>query len=352
MSNFRIGILGATGAVGQRFIQLLQDHPWFRIHALFASDRSSGQSYREACTWRLPTPLPEPVAAMPVYPCEPRHASGLDLVFSALPSSSAKTIEPAFAKAGYPVISNAGAYRMAEDVPLLIPEVNPDHTRLIPIQQRNRNWSKGYIVTNPNCSTIGLVPPLKALQEAFGLDQVMVTTMQAVSGAGYPGPPLSEIGDNVLPFIRGEEEKIESEPKKLLGRFSAGRIIEAPVRLAAQANRVHVSDGHLEAVNFSLLEDAELEQVREVLRGFRGVPQQAGLPFAPEHPIVVMDEEDRPQPKKDRDLGKGMAVAVGRLRPCPLFHFRMMVLSHNTIRGAAGAAILNAELLVHQGFVA
>ena len=349
MKKLRVGILGATGAVGQRFIQLLEDHPQFTITALCASDNSAGRTYADAATWRLPTTMPAAVRAMTVLPCHPDAVSNVDFVFSALPASSAKDVEPAFAAAGYPVISNASYYRMVEDVPLLIPEVNPEHTALIDVQRKKRGW-KGYIVTNPNCATIGLVPPLKALAH-FGLDKIMVTTMQATSGAGYPGPPIEVIGDNVLPFIGGEDEKIESEPRKLLGTFSGEAINEAEIVISAQANRVHVSDGHLESVSFSLKDKPSLEAITEALNAFRGVPQEAGLPFAPDQAIIVFDEGDRPQPKLDRDAGKGMAISVGRIRNCPVLGYRMVVLSHNTVRGAAGAAILNAELLAHQGYL-
>ena len=349
MNTFKVGILGATGAVGQRFIQLLEDHPQFTISALCASDNSAGRTYADAATWRLPTTMPAAVRAMIVLPCKPEAVSDVDFVFSALPASSAKEVEPAFAAAGYPVISNASYFRMVEDVPLLIPEVNPEHTALIDVQRKNRGW-KGYIVTNPNCATIGLVPPLKALAH-FGLEKILVTTMQATSGAGYPGPSIEVIGDNVLPYIGGEDEKIESEPRKLLGTFNGEGISEADLVVSAQANRVHVTDGHLESVSFSLKEKPSLELLKATLENFKGVPQEAELPFAPDQAIVVFEENDRPQPKLDRDTGKGMTVSVGRIRECPVLGYRMMVLSHNTVRGAAGAAILNAELLAHQGYL-
>ena len=348
MRKLKAGILGATGAVGQRFIQLLEHHPWFEVTALCASAASSGQTYAQAVTWRLPTPMPDNVKTLKVRPCEPSFEA--DLVFSALPSSAARTVEPLFAAAGFPVISNASAFRMVEDAPLVIPEINPDHTGLIAVQQKNRGWP-GFIVTNPNCSTIGLALPLKALDQAFGLKKIFVVTMQAVSGAGYPGPSLETIGDNVLPFIGGEEEKIESEPKKLLGRWDGRAIQPADLTISAQANRVHVSDGHLEVVSFSLAQKTSAEELTRVLTAFEGAPQKENFPSAPKPVIVVRSESDRPQPKLDRDEGRGMAVSVGRIRSCPILDFRMLVLSHNTIRGAAGAAILNAELLAHQGYL-
>lgn len=347
MKKFNVAILGATGAVGQRFIQLLEGHPWFEIGALCASDRSSGKTYGEAATWRLPTPLPETMRTMTVKPCAPDGLE-VDFAFSALPSGSAREVEPAFAAAGIPVVSNASAWRMGEDIPLLIPEVNPEHTGMIDVQKKNRGWD-GYIVTNPNCATIGLVPPLKALHDKYGVTKVLAATMQATSGAGYPGPPIEVIGDNVVPFINGEEDKIETEPQKLLGVWDGEKLDFADMVISAQASRVHVSDGHLEAVSFSLNGNPSVEEVIQTMEEFVGEPQKAGLPFAPEKPVIVMREADRPQPKLDRDAGKGMAVTVGRVRECPLLGYKMMVLSHNTVRGAAGAAILNAELLAHQG---
>ncbi len=349
MKKFNVAILGATGAVGQRFIQLLEGHPWFTIGALCASDRSEGKTYAEAATWRLPTALPETIKAMRVHACTP-DGLNVDFAFSALPSDSAKTVEPAFAEAGIPVVSNASAWRMGEDIPLLIPEVNPEHTAMIEVQRKNRGW-KGYIVTNPNCATIGLVPPLKALHDAFGVEKIMVTTMQATSGAGYPGPPIEVIGDNVVPFINGEEDKIETEPQKLLGKWDGEKLNFAEMVISSQATRVHVSDGHLESVSFSLREKPSVDEVIAAMASFTGIPQEAGLPFAPKNPVIVSREADRPQPKLDRDAENGMAVTVGRVRECPLLGYKMMVLSHNTVRGAAGAAILNAELLAHQGYL-
>ncbi|UCD39012.1 MAG: aspartate-semialdehyde dehydrogenase [Fidelibacterota bacterium] len=347
-TRLRAGILGATGAVGQRFVQLLENHPWFEVAALYASERSAGKPYGEAADWRVPVPRPTYAEEMIIRAMEPND--DVDLVFSALPRDSAETVEADFAQAGIPVISNASAYRAAADVPLVIPEVNPDHTELINVQRRNRGWG-GYIVTNPNCSVIGLVLPLKPLHDVFGLRLIQVVTMQARSGAGYPGPPPEVIDDNVLPFIRGEEDKVEAEPRKLLGTLEGDSIREADIIISAQCNRVNVLDGHLEAVSLGFENRPDPEAVIRALRDFRGLPQEARLPSAPARPILITDQEDRPQPKLDRDAGDGMAVTVGRIRPDSLLDIKFTVLSHNTIRGAAGAAILNAELLKNQGYL-
>jgi aspartate-semialdehyde dehydrogenase len=348
-NNIRVGILGATGAVGQRFVQLLEGHPWFTVTALAASERSAGKSYPEAATWRLDTPMPESAKDLIVQPCTP----GLpcDLVFSGLDSSIAGPIEQAFAAAGYAVISNSKNHRMDDDIPLLIPEVNPDHTAIIPYQQRKRGFDRGFIATNPNCSTIGLTLALKPLADQFGLRTVIVTTMQALSGAGYPGVPSLEILDNVLPYIGEEEEKMERESLKLLGTCDGKRFEAAAMVVSAQCNRVHVQDGHMECVSVSLEKQVETEDVIEALQSFTALPQELALPFAPAQPIIVRDEPDRPQPRFDRNMEGGMAVVVGRVRPCPVLDFKFVVLSHNTIRGAAGAAILNAELLQAQGYL-
>lgn len=349
MSRIKVGVLGATGAVGQRFVQLLEHHPWFEIAALVASEASAGQTYAEACTWRVSAAMPSSVQDMEVLPIDPGFEA--DIVFSALPGSVAGPTEEAFAAAGYRVCSNASAQRMEADVPLLIPEVNPQHLSLIPYQQQQRGWDTGYIVTNPNCSTIHLVLALKPLYDTFGLDRVMVTTMQALSGAGYPGVPSLDVVDNVIPYIGGEEDKLETEPRKLLGRFAGDRIEYARFAVSAQANRVAVLDGHLEAVSVELTREATVAEVVESLREFRGEPQQLDLPSAPREPIVVRDEPDRPQPRLDRMAQHGMASVVGRVRACPILDIRFVVLGHNTIRGAAGASILNAELLVAKGYL-
>lgn len=346
--KIKVGILGATGAVGQRFVQLLERHPWFELAALYASERSAGKPYGAAVNWRVPVTRPTYVDDLVVQKMEP--VGEVDLVFSALPSESAQTIEPLFAQGGYAVITNASAYRMALDVPLLIPEVNPEHTALIDTQRKGRGW-EGYIVANPNCSAIGLVLPLKPLHDAFGLRQVHVVTMQAKSGAGYPGPPPEIIGDNVLPFIVGEEDKLETEPRKILGTLNSDGIQAAEIIISAQCNRVDVLDGHLESVSVSFEKKATAAEVADVLRSFSGLPQKIGLPSAPGEVIAVATADDRPQPRLDRDAGQGMTVTVGRIQPDKVLDMRFVVLSHNTIRGAAGAAILNAELLKHQGYL-
>lgn len=349
MDKIGVGILGATGAVGQRFVQLLDGHPWFEIAALAASETSAGNTYAGACTWRISADMPEAVREVEVLPVEPGFEA--DIVFSALPSSVAGPVEESFAEAGYVVCSNASAHRMDPDVPLLIPEVNPEHLSLIPHQQRRRGWSEGYIVTNPNCSTIHLVLALKPLHDVFGINRVLVTTMQALSGAGYPGVPSLDIVDNVIPYIGGEEGKLEAEPLKLLGRFDGESIELADIAISAQANRVQTIDGHLEAVSIDLTQRASVQDVVAAFSEFQAEPQELGLPTAPKHPVVVRREPDRPQPRLDRAAERGMASIVGRVRECPVFDIKFLVLGHNTIRGAAGASILNAELLVAKGYL-
>lgn len=350
--KIRVGILGATGAVGQRFIQLLAAHPWFEIAALTASDRSVGKRYADAAKWLLRGGMPQAVEEMVLVPTEPA-AIGADvkLLFSALPGGAAGEVEAALAAAGFAVCSNASAHRMDPDVPLLIPDVNPEHTALIPIQQRTRGW-RGFIVTNPNCTTTHLVCALKPLHDAFGLSAVNIVSMQALSGAGYPGVPALDILDNVIPFIPGEEGKLESEPQKLLGAVAGDTIAPADFVVSAQANRVAVRNGHLEAVSVKLKRPARIEEVAAAFTGYRGEPQRLGLPSAPNPPILLHTADDRPQPRLDRLAGAGMATSIGRLRPDPLFDYKFIVLGHNTIRGAAGGAILNAELLVSQGYLA
>jgi aspartate-semialdehyde dehydrogenase len=347
--KLRVGILGATGTVGQRFVQMLANHPQFEVTALAASDRSQNKPYAEACTWRLVGDMPAAVRKLPVRAPEP--PLDCDFVFSSLPSDCARDVEEQFARAGYPVVSNSAAWRMEHDVPLLIPEINPEHLGLIEGQRRNRGFRRGYIVTDPNCSTITLALALAPLEAQFGLESVAVTTMQAISGAGYPGVASMDIADNVIPYISQEEEKMEREARKILGRLEGTAVREAPVRLSAQCNRVGVTDGHLVAVRVKLAKPAKLEEVRHALQSFSGVPQQLRLHSAPERPVIVREEADRPQPKLDRDAGRGMSVTVGRLFPDRVLDYRFMVLGHNTIRGAAGAAILNAELLVAKGFL-
>jgi len=344
--KYKVGILGATGMVGQRFIQLLTDHPQFEVTAVAASDRSQGKTYGEACAWRLGGEMPPPIRAMVVQ--APAPPLDCDLVFSSLPGDIARETEGSFAAAGYPVISNSSAFRMDEDVPLLIPEVNHQHLGLIEKQKR-RYLSGGYIVTNPNCSTIMLALALAPLHASFGVSAVAATTLQALSGAGYPGVASLDILDNVLPYIGGEEEKIETETTKILGRFADERIDPAAIAVSAQCHRVNVADGHMAAVRVKLARKPELKELRESLESFRSLPQELGLHSAPAMPIVVRDEQDRPQPKLDRDAGKGMTITIGRLMADSVLDYRFVVLSHNTIRGAAGAAILNAELLDRMG---
>jgi aspartate-semialdehyde dehydrogenase len=344
-TRHKIGILGATGVIGQRFIQLLEEHPWFEIAWLAASDKSSGKTYGEAVRWKLDTPLPSRIAAMMVSPAAPEGAPGV--IFAALDTDIARELEPKFAAAGCAVISNSSAFRMQADVPLVIPEVNPDHLNLLETQSW-RKQSGGYIVTNPNCSAIGLVLALKPLADRFGLESVFVSTMQAVSGAGYPGVASLDILGNVLPYIRGEEEKLEAETLKLLGKLSGTRVEPLNARVSAHCNRVAVEDGHTESVSIKLTAPATRE---EILAAWSEFAPLAGyvLPTAPSQPVEWSAAEDRPQPRLDRMRGKGMAATVGRLRPCSLLDWKFTVLSHNTIRGGAGAAVLNGEFLAALG---
>ena len=351
-NKIKVGILGATGAVGQRFAQLIADHPYFEIAALTASDRSVGKRYADACKWLLRGGMPSAVADRVVVPTEAAAIpSDVRLLFSALPSGNAGAVEEELAAAGFAVCSNAASHRMDPDVPLLIPDVNPDHTALIPMQQARRGWSRGFIVTNPNCTTTHLVCALKPLHDAFGLAAVNVVSMQAISGAGYPGVSAMDILDNVIPYIGGEEEKVEIEPRKLLGRVSEGGIALADFLVSAQCNRVAVRNGHLEAVTVKLNRRASLDEVAAAFTGYRSEPQRLGLPSAPDPAIILHTEVDRPQPRMDRLAGNGMATSVGRLRPDPIFDYKFVVLGHNTIRGAAGGALLNGELLYAQGYL-
>ncbi|MDQ2937595.1 MAG: aspartate-semialdehyde dehydrogenase [Acidobacteriota bacterium] len=345
--KLRVGILGATGMVGQRFIQLLEDHPQFEITALAASDRSQGKTFQEACTWRLAGEMPAFVKSMLV--AAPQPPLDCQLIFSSLPGDIARESEGSFANAGYPVISNSSAYRMDADVPLLIPEVNHEHLGLLDAQRKRRATQEGFIVTNPNCSTIMLALALAPLHVKFGVKSVVATTMQALSGAGYPGVASLAISDNVLPFIEGEEEKIEQETVKILGRLANEKIDTAPMNVSAQCHRVNVTDGHMAAVRVRLGHAAGIEEIKRALSSFTSLPQELSLHSAPAHPIIVREELDRPQPRLDRDAGKGMSVTVGRVFPDNVFDYRFVALSHNTIRGAAGAAILNAELLIATG---
>jgi aspartate-semialdehyde dehydrogenase len=350
MSNKRkVAILGATGAVGQRYIQLLQGHPWFEISVLAASERSAGKKYKEACTWLMETDMPKEIGEMPVANIDVASAEktgDFDLVFTSLPGDLAGPVEAEFA-ALYPVFSKASAHRMEKDVPLIIPEINPDHAELVKVQQRYRGW-KGFISTDPNCSTIQMAITLKPLMQ-FGLKQVVVTTMQALSGAGYPGVASLDIIDNVVPFISGEEDKMETEARKILGTFNHGLIQNADFQISASCNRVHVKDGHLESIFVKLDQEPSLEQIEAAFEDFKGAPQMLKLPSAPANPIIVRHEKNRPQPRFDRDAGCGMSVVVGRIRKDPIMTFKYICLGHNTVRGAAGGGILSAELYVANG---
>ncbi len=343
-----VGILGATGVVGQRFIQLLEHHPWFEVAWLAASDRSAGLPYGQATKWRLRTPLPDRVAKMKVSPASPDGAP--KVIFAALDAGIAREFEPQFAAAGCAVVSNSSAFRMQEDVPLVIPEVNPDHVRVLEQQKWYRD-AKGFIVTNPNCSTIGLVMALAPIQQKFGLDKVFVVTMQAVSGAGYPGVASLDILGNVIPFIKNEEEKMEEEAHKLLGGVNGHGFEFADFGISAQCNRVAVEDGHTESTSIALRKKASAAEIRTAWEEYIPLPQQKNLPSAPKKAVYYDEAQDRPQPRFDLERGAGMTTSVGRLRPCGLFDWKFTVLSHNTIRGAAGAALLNGELLKCMGYL-
>src|SRR5437773_5122839 len=347
-AKITVGILGATGIVGQRFVQMLEQHPWFEVGWLAASDRSEGRSYGEAARWRLKTPIPAAVAAMRVSPAIPDGAPRV--IFAALDAGIAAELEPRFADAGCAVVSNSSALRMQQDVPLVIPEVNADHIKLIDGQSW-RKKSGGYVVTNPNCSAIGLVLALAPLQQRFGLEPVMAVTMQAVSGAGHPGGAALDILGNVIPYIAKEEEKMEEETRKLLGRLNGSSIQPGAFGMSAQCNRVAVEDGHTESVSVKLKSKARPEEIITAWHEFRSVPQELHLPSAPQQPVKYSGAPDRPQPRFDSDSGNGMTTTVGRLRPCGVLDWKFTVLSHNTIRGAAGAALLNAELLKAQGYL-
>jgi aspartate-semialdehyde dehydrogenase len=334
--------------VGQRFVQLLAGHPWFKVTALAASDASAGQPYVEACHWLLPTPMPIPVRDFVVQPLQ--QAMDCTLIFSALPSDVAGPVEEELAQSGAIVCTNASAHRLDPDVPLLIPEVNAGHTALIEVQ-RQRRGGTGFIVASANCSATQLALALKPLHETFGLRKVAVVTMQAVSGAGYPGASALDILDNVMPFIAGEEHKLESEPRKLLGRLRNGKVEDAPFVTSAQCNRVPVRDGHTECVTVELDHQPNVQDIVAALDGFSGSPEVSQLPSSPPRPILVTEQDSRPQPIRDRDVEAGMSVTVGRVRPCPLLGLKFVVLGHNTLRGAAGGSIHNAELLVAQGWI-
>jgi aspartate-semialdehyde dehydrogenase len=342
-----VGILGATGMVGQHFVKFLQNHPWFEITWMGASDRSAGKPYCEATSWRLDGAMPTGVRSLEVRECKPVNAPRL--VFSAMDASVATDIEREFAKAGHVVVSNSRNHRMEPDVPLLIPEVNPDHLKIIPHQQRLRGW-KGQIATNPNCSTIVLAMALAPLKQ-FGITRVIAITMQAISGAGYPGVASMDINANVVPFIGGEEEKMQQETQKILGEFAGDSLKPHAAKVSAHCNRVPVVDGHTVATSVEFERKPSQEDIIQALVNYRSVPQERKLPSAPPQPLIYMEESDRPQPRRDVERERGMAVFVGRLRPCPVLDYKFVALGHNTIRGAAGAAVLNAELMYSEGLL-
>jgi len=349
MSQISVAVLGATGSVGQRFISLLDNHPMFKVVALAASDRSVGRPYASACHWVLSDPMPAWARDMVVVPCLPNSVDA-KIVFSAMPADQAKDIEPQFAQAGMAVCSNASSYRRETDVPLLLPEINADHIGLIRGQRQARGWS-GCILTNPNCTSTGLAVALKVLQESFGLKRVFAVSLQALSGAGYPGVSSLDIIDNVIPNIGGEEEKVEWESRKMLGKMGANGVELAEVKISAHTNRVAVVDGHIVCASVELGASTSPEAAIQALRDYQAPAASRDLPSAPHPVIVVRDEADRPQPRLDRMTGKGMTTVVGRVRPDPLFHIKFTVLSHNTIRGAAGGSIYNAELLVAENLL-
>ena len=346
VKKIEVGVLGATGMVGQSFIKFLEGHPWFEVTFCGASDRSAGKKYREATSWRLDESMPSRVGDLTVEECKPGSAP--KLVFSAMDASVATEIERAFADAGHTVVSNSKNHRMESDVPLLVPEVNPDHLRLLPVQHTKRSW-KGQIATNPNCATVSLTMGLGPLKQ-FGIARIIVTTMQAISGAGYPGVASMDIMGNVIPFIGGEEEKMEQETQKILGAFAGDHIDPLPAAVSAHCNRVPVVDGHIAAVSVAFKQTVTIADLRAAISGFNPLKGR-DLPSAPKVPVLYMEEENRPQPRRDALREKGMAATIGRLRPCKVLDYKFVCLSHNTIRGAAGAAILNAELMQSEGLL-
>jgi aspartate-semialdehyde dehydrogenase len=343
--RIEVGVLGATGMVGQHFVKFLQGHPLFKLSWAGASDRSEGKKYKDATSWRLSGAMPQDVAELTVEACRPGNAP--KIVFSATDASVATEIEQAFAKAGHIVVSNSRNHRMEADVPLLVPEVNGNHLGIIPLQQRKRGWS-GQIVTNPNCSTIVLTMGLGPLKK-FGIKRLVVTTLQAISGAGYPGVASMDINANVIPFIGGEEEKMEIETQKILGDFLGDSIRPLDAKVSAHCNRVPVVDGHLVTVSVEFANKPSEADILDAFAKFRSTPQERNLPSAPAQPVVYMPEKDRPQPRRDAERENGMACFVGRVRPCPVFDYKFIALGHNTVRGAAGAAVLNAELMLSEG---
>jgi aspartate-semialdehyde dehydrogenase len=346
-TRIEVGILGGTGMVGQHFVKFLQGHPWFTLKWLGASDRSAGKKYRTATDWRLAGRAPETVADLTVEECKPGNAPRL--LFSAMDASVATEIERDFAQAGHIVVSNSKNHRMERDVPLLVPEINPDHLGLIAGQQRNRGW-KGQIVTNPNCSTVVLTMGLAALKP-FGITRIIATTMQAISGAGYPGVASMDIMGNVIPFIGGEEEKMEQETQKILGELRGDHVEPLAAKVSAHCNRVPVVDGHTVTISVELSSKPGIEELRRAIDAYTSVPQQRNLPSAPARPVIYMDEPNRPQPRRDAERENGMAAFVGRLRQCPVLDYKFVAMGHNTVRGAAGAAVLNAELMHSEGML-
>jgi aspartate-semialdehyde dehydrogenase len=347
MNKIEVGILGATGMVGQHFIKFLDGHPLFKLTWLGASERSAGKRYSEAAKWHLGGLAPDEIAGLTVEEAKPGNAP--QLLFSAMDASVATEIEQAFARAGHVVVSNSRNHRMDRDVPLIVPEINPDHLKLIPGQQRARGW-KGQIVTNPNCSTVVLTMGLAPLKQ-FGITRVIATTLQAISGAGYPGVPSMDIVGNVIPFIGSEEEKMQQETQKILGNFAGDHVEPLAAKVSAHCNRVPVVDGHTVTVSVELSSQPTEADLRNAFETYSSVPQQRDLPSAPKRPVQYMPEADRPQPRKDAERERGMAAFIGRLRPCPVFDWKFVALGHNTIRGAAGAAVLNAELMHSEGLL-
>lgn len=348
MPKLDVAILGATGAVGQRFIQLLENHPWFRVAEVVASDRSAGKPYAEACRWVLPGQAPSEVAQLNVLPLDAELNS--PIVLSALPGEVAKTLEPELAARGHVVSSNTSSHRMAPDVPLLLPDINADHVRLVDVQRRNRGWTSGALVTMSNCTIVPMVEALAPLLK-FGVKQINLVSMQAISGAGYPGVASLDILDNVIPYIGGEEEKAETEPRKILGTLMSDQVRMLDATISAACNRVPVLDAHLVCVSVGFEQKPSLDDIKAAWTTFEGHAAARNLPSAPNPIIVYTEGQDRPQPRRDREAGRGMTTTIGRLRECPLLDVKFVGLSHNTIRGAAGGAILNAELLVAQGYV-
>jgi aspartate-semialdehyde dehydrogenase len=347
MKTIEVGILGGTGMVGQHFIRFLQGHPWFKLTWLGASDRSAGKKLSEATSWRLDGEMPDEAACLTVSDSKPGNAPRL--VFSAMDASVATEIERAFAEAGHVVVSNSRNHRMETDVPLIVPEINPSHLSLIPVQQKNRRW-KGMIVTNPNCSTITLTLGLAPLKQ-FGITRILATTMQAVSGAGYPGVASMDILANVIPFVSSEEEKMQQETQKILGEVADGKTVPLAARMSAHCNRIAVVDGHTVATSIEFASKPTIEEALQAIESFSSVPQQRNLPSAPKHPVQYVSAQDRPQPRRDAARENGMVVFIGRLRECPVLDLKFVACGHNTIRGAAGAAVLNAELMVSEALL-